>query len=101
RWMESVEFVEVDDFTSRFPAERLAVATLELDDGSSVRSAPTTARGGKESPLTDDEVFEKFRSFARREIRPRHIDDIVRAVVDLRQGADTDDPCDAGLRESA
>ncbi len=55
---------ENEAFTRRFPAERIAVVTIELDDGTTVASGPTTARGDRERPLGDDELLLKFRALA-------------------------------------
>jgi hypothetical protein len=38
--------------------------TIELDDGTTVASGPTTARGDPECPLGDDELLLKFRALA-------------------------------------
>lgn len=86
-WLDAVEVVENEDFTARFPAERLALTTVRLRDGSQVRSEVTAARGGAESPLTDQEVFEKFRLLSGDAIGEERTERIVHAVVSLIEGA--------------
>ncbi len=55
---------ESNEFSSRFPAERMAVVTIERDDGTTFVSQPTAARGDPDSPLTDLEIVGKFRQLA-------------------------------------
>ena len=66
-------------FTARFPAERLAVVTIEREDGAVFASGPTAARGDPDSPLSDAEVAEKFRLLAEDlgPARRRRIEDAV------------------------
>jgi 2-methylcitrate dehydratase PrpD len=58
---ERVVLRERAEFSRRFPAERLAVVTIEQDDGAIVVSEPTLARGDPTTPMTDDELLSKFR----------------------------------------
>jgi 2-methylcitrate dehydratase PrpD len=55
---------ENNEFSSRFPAERIAIVTIERDDGTTFISEPMAARGDPESPLTDMEIVGKFRQLA-------------------------------------
>ncbi len=64
RLAERVALVADPQFSARFPAERIAQVTLVLDDGTALRSEPTTARGGTDSPLSDAEVSAKFHRLA-------------------------------------
>lgn len=96
-WLDTVEVVEREEFTARFPAERLAVVTLRLEDGSSVCSETTAARGGAECPLSDDEVFEKFHLLASTTVGRRRSEQILRAVVDLAGSDDASSLLEAVL----
>lgn len=96
-WMDTMEFIEVDDFTARFPAERLAVVTLHLDDGSSVQSEPTAARGGSDSPLSDSEVFDKFRSFTSTIVGPQRSEELLHMIINVQAVDDSSDVLDAVL----
>src|SRR5690606_10726444 len=51
-----IELVADPQFSSRFPAERWAVAEIELTDGRVLASRPAVARGSAENPLSDEEV---------------------------------------------
>jgi len=96
-WLDTVEVVEREEFTARFPAERLAVVTLRLKDGSSLCSETTAARGGAECPLSDDEVFEKFHLLASTTVGRRRSEQILRAVVDLAGSDDASSLLEAVL----
>ena len=57
-----IHLVEDEGLSARFPAERIAVASLTLVDGTVLTSAPTPARGDPEGPLTDEAIRMKFRT---------------------------------------
>ena len=57
-----IRLVEDERFSALFPAERVAVVSLTLDDGSVLTSEPTRARGDPEAPLSDEDILEKLRS---------------------------------------
>ncbi len=59
-----VALVADPQFSARFPAERVAQVILVLNDGTTLRSEPTAARGGADSPLSDAEVSAKFHRLA-------------------------------------
>jgi len=89
-----ISLVEDEAFSARFPAERIASATITLDDGTLLTSGPTSARGDPEAPLTDDEILQKFRvstamlSPARREAIEQAITDLDRSEAAARILAD-------------
>jgi 2-methylcitrate dehydratase PrpD len=62
----SLRLVEDVGFTARFPAERLAVATIRTQDGRRVTSEPMPARGNPENPLSAEEIGAKFQALAAR-----------------------------------
>jgi 2-methylcitrate dehydratase PrpD len=84
RMASRITLVEDAGFSSRFPAERIAVAVLTLTDGTVLRSAPTPARGDPEMPLTEEEVRQKFRTLTCR-LEPARQTAIETAVFDLDQ----------------
>jgi len=59
-----IRLVEDADHNAAFPARRFARVTLTLADGRRVESVDTEAPGDPHTPLTDDEVMAKFRSYA-------------------------------------
>jgi 2-methylcitrate dehydratase PrpD len=77
-----IRLVEDAAFSARFPAERMAVVTFTLDDGTVLTSPPTPARGDPEAPLSDDEVRQKFRMLTGR-LTPARRTAIERAVENL------------------
>ena len=80
-----VSLVADPAFSRRFPAERLAQASLTLDDGAVLLSAPTPARGDAADPLPDAELAAKFRRLAER-LPPGRRRRIEQEVAALDQG---------------
>jgi 2-methylcitrate dehydratase PrpD len=64
RLASRVSLADDRHFSARFPAERLAQVTLHMDDGGALRSEPASARGDPESPLHDEEIWQKFQRLA-------------------------------------
>jgi 2-methylcitrate dehydratase PrpD len=64
RLLPRIRLVEREGFTRRFPAERVAAVAIRLDDGTTLASGPTAARGDADSPLDDQELRAKFGSLA-------------------------------------
>lgn len=54
---------ESAEMTAAFPATRLATVTVVLDSGRRLASAPLTAPGDVDRPLTDDTLAAKFLAF--------------------------------------
>lgn len=59
-----IRLVEDETLSARFPAERIAIVQLTLEDGTVLVSPPTPARGDPETPLSDDEILHKFRGLS-------------------------------------
>lgn len=59
-----IRIEEQAEFSSRFPNERLADVTVELDDGRRFDSGPTQALGDPDLPLGASGIRQKFRRFA-------------------------------------
>ena len=64
RLSRSLELVEDEAFSARFPAERWARVSLRLRDGTELDSGPVTARGDPDSPLAAGELKAKFHALA-------------------------------------
>jgi 2-methylcitrate dehydratase PrpD len=62
--LERIRLIERPDFTDRFPADRIALVRIALDDGTVLASEPMTARGDSDAPLNDEELRAKFDSLA-------------------------------------
>ncbi|NQV43329.1 MAG: MmgE/PrpD family protein, partial [Rhodospirillales bacterium] len=61
---DRITISEDDDYNTRFPAERLARAVIELKDGRRLESPTTQAEGDPETPLSPDIFHQKFLDLA-------------------------------------
>lgn len=82
-----IRLVEDESLSARFPAERIAVASLTLVDGTILTSEPTPARGDPEAPLTDAEIRQKFRMLTSH-LSPKRQATIEQAVMKLDEVRD-------------
>ncbi|QBK29335.1 MmgE/PrpD family protein [Roseitalea porphyridii] len=57
-----IELIGDARFDAVFPAERWAEVEIDQRDGRTIRSAPLTARGDADAPLSDDEITAKYRA---------------------------------------
>jgi 2-methylcitrate dehydratase PrpD len=64
RLLEAMTLREDDEFSTLFPAERWARASIRLKDGRLLRSEPARARGNPENPLGDEELRVKYHDLA-------------------------------------
>lgn len=64
RLSASIRITEDEAHNAAFPAQRFARVALTLTDGRRLESADREASGDPHTPLTDDEVMTKFRSYA-------------------------------------
>lgn len=55
-----IKLIEVEEYNKKFPAERWAHAVIHLKNGTVLTSQPHEARGDAHSPLSDDELKDKF-----------------------------------------
>ena len=81
---QKVELQESAAFTARFPAERIAIVTIEQTDGMERTSDPTTARGDPDNPLPESEIVGKFRKLTQALSDTRRAE-IERAIAALPQ----------------
>jgi 2-methylcitrate dehydratase PrpD len=58
--LRRIRLVEASEFSRRFPAERLARLRIVLKSGQIAVSEVMTARGDRERPLSDTDIFAKF-----------------------------------------
>jgi len=64
RMSASIRITEDDAHNAAFPAQRFARVALTLTDGRRLESADTEAAGDPHTPLSDDEIMTKFRTYA-------------------------------------
>ncbi len=74
---------ESDEYNEKFPAERWAHVTIELESGQKLLSDPMIARGNPENALTDAEVEQKFFEFSSGAISAAQAQSIFDAVQAL------------------
>jgi 2-methylcitrate dehydratase PrpD len=86
--MAKVDVVADDQCTEIFPRQFPAVLTARLNDGSEVREAVLTTRGGPERPLSFDELATKFRENAGRGLTEDQVEALAKACGDLPQHHD-------------
>ncbi|WP_298015486.1 MmgE/PrpD family protein [uncultured Castellaniella sp.] len=87
RLSEDMVISENPAYSQRFPAERWANATIVLRDGRTVQSAPHTARGDAEAPLTDAEIEDKFTAMAEPALGPARCQALRQAIGTLGLGS--------------
>lgn len=61
--VDKITLTEDQGLTAIFPAQRLAVVTIDTRDGRSLKSDPTNARGNFDAPLSDDELLAKCAAY--------------------------------------
>ena len=86
-----IALVDAPEYSSRFPAERWADATIVLKNGERLVSKPAVARGSAENPLSDQEVSAKFHMLMRasgQQVRAAAIEDMVMSIDTLTTTAD-------------
>ncbi|MER9545273.1 MmgE/PrpD family protein [Mesorhizobium sp. M0437] len=85
-----ITLVEASEYSSRFPAERWADATIVLKNGERLVSQPAVARGSAENPLSDQEISAKFHMLMRasgQQSRAAEIEDMVMSIDKLTASA--------------
>ncbi len=87
RLVDATRLIERPDYNARFPAERLADVVLVLGDGHRLASPTTATRGDPGSPLSDDELQEKYRALAEPALGLKRSN----AIVDAIHGLDRPD----------
>ena len=94
-----IELIDAPEYSSRFPAERWADATIVLRNGERLVSQPSVARGSAENPLSDQDVGAKFHMLMRAsglQARATEIEDMVMSIETLRTTAGLIDRLMAG-----
>ena len=97
RLLTMVTLQEDAEFSTRFPAERWARAVIRLNDGRTLRSEPTRARGNPENPLSDDELCAKYFDLATPVLGRERAERVERLVTALPRGGSLSPLLDAVL----
>ena len=81
--LKQITVSESDRHNDRFPSGRWADATIELKDGTRLDSGDINARGGPDSPFSDEELREKFDAMTQRALGAGRTGKIWQAGLDL------------------
>lgn len=76
---------ESPEYNARFPADRWGEVVLELKDGRRLRSGPRNARGGPETPISEEEIIAKYREYAGGALGAAHAHALEEAVRRLAE----------------
>lgn len=72
------------DIQRRFPAEALAEVEVVLKNGQTLRSGLVAARGDAHIPLSNEEVFAKFR-FLTESTFDKNTDDVIETIMNIEE----------------
>lgn len=85
----TMKLQEAPTYEQQFPAQRHAHGELILRDGHRLHVGPTTARGGPDQPLNDDELATKYHSLTNGILSPDRITAVQESVRVLNTGGNT------------
>jgi len=83
RLSEAMVLTEQPDYEALFPAERHAHIDVVLRSGQRLPGQPTTAKGGPDNPLTNDEILTKFVTLSEEVLDDQRTQSIKDAVAAL------------------
>jgi len=83
--MGRITVAEEDRHNQRFPQGRWADVVIETDDGQVLKSGDIHARGGPESPMSRQEIIDKFMEFSAPTIGQTRASGLCEAVIGLTQ----------------
>lgn len=85
---QRIDIAEAEDLSARFPDEILSRVILTLQDGRTLSSSVTQAKGDPEKPMTSQDIVEKFHLFASVNLNQERRQHIVQAVQQLPEAVD-------------
>jgi len=86
RLSQTVTLTESDAYNAVFPEQRYAHVAMVLRDGTTLVSERHSARGDPENHLSDEQIQQKFVSFASPVLGEKRTWEIIKAVDELGQG---------------
>jgi 2-methylcitrate dehydratase PrpD len=86
RLLGVMALTESAEYSRLFPAERWALVEITLNDGRTLASEPTRARGNPENPLADEELRAKYFELTEPVLGRSRAQRIERLVDELRHG---------------
>jgi 2-methylcitrate dehydratase len=87
--LTKIKVVANAEIDAMFPGVKRAIVTITTADGASFTKQADHAKGRAESPLSDEELIDKFRSNASHAMSAKRMDRIVEATFALEDVADT------------
>jgi 2-methylcitrate dehydratase PrpD len=85
---QSIELYEVEAFNEVFPEKRISELTITLKDGRVLESGPTEADGDPESPLSEEDIDNKFLRFATPVLGMNHASKLMHHVRNMGDSPD-------------
>jgi 2-methylcitrate dehydratase PrpD len=86
--MEKVDWVVDDEFERRYPEHYSCSVTVTMKDGAEYTSVVDDPKGDYRNPVTQQELEDKFRNLARRELDEGRVEQVISFVMNVQ---DTDD----------
>jgi 2-methylcitrate dehydratase PrpD len=86
--MEKVHWEVDEEFERRYPEHYSCAVTVTMDDGTEYSSVVNDPKGDYRNPVTQQELEDKFRRLASRELDQNRIESVVDLVTHLDQVAD-------------
>ncbi len=83
--MTKVDWVVDEEFERRYPEHYSCAVTVTMEDGIEYTSVIDDPKGDYRNPVTQDELEEKFRKLARRELDGAQVERIISFVRDIHE----------------
>jgi len=89
--LPKIKVVANAEIDGLFPAVKRAIVTITTEDGNAYSIQTDHAKGRAESPLSDEELIDKFRANAGHAMTPERMDKVVEATFALENLTDVGD----------
>jgi len=89
--MEKVDWVVDEEFERRYPEHYSCAVTVTMEDGSEYTSIVDDPKGDYRNPVNQEELEDKFRKLARRELDEERVERIIDFVKNIHDAEDVGD----------
>ena len=89
--MEKVDWVVDEEFERRYPEHYSCAVTVTMEDGSEYTSVVDDPKGDYRNPVSQEELEDKFRKLARRELDEERVERIIDFVKNIHDAEDVGD----------
>jgi 2-methylcitrate dehydratase PrpD len=86
--MTKVDWVVDEEFERRYPEHYSCAVTVTVDDGSEYTSTIDDPKGDYRNPVTQEELEDKFRGLAARELDSERVERVIAVVTNLHELTD-------------